>query len=206
LKSCAALLQGGQHIDVALHKQSETYKNAYFIQLHGAIDTCRYLLKQGLPFRGHDESKTSYNKVNYRELLECLAEHDLALQKAFTIDAADNSLLVSPDIQTDIVKCFAEEILHSILQDMGVDVFCLLVDESKDVSCKEQMAIVLRYVDNFGDVKESFVALVHVKNTTASNLKSCIDYLFPKLKLNLKQVRGQGYDGASNMRGELNGL
>jgi hypothetical protein len=114
--------------------------------------------------------------------------------------------LVSPDIQTDIVKCFAEEILHSILQDMGVDVFCLLVDESKDVSCKEQMAIVLRYVDNFGDVKESFVALVHVKNTTASNLKSCIDYLFPKLKLNLKQVRGQGYDGASNMRGELNGL
>jgi hypothetical protein len=206
LKSCAALLQGGQHIDVALHKQSETYKNAYFIRLHGAIDTCRYLLKQGLPFRGHDESKTSYNKVNYRELLECLAEHDLALQKAFTIDAADNSLLVSPDIQTDIVKCFAEEILHSILQDMGVDVFCLLVVESKDVSCKEQMAIVLRYVDNFGDVKESFVALVHVKNTTASNLKSCIDYLFPKLKLNLKQVRGQGYDGASNMRGELNGL
>jgi hypothetical protein len=30
--------------------------------------------------------------------------------------------------------------------------------------------------------------------------------MFAKLKLSLKQVRGQGYDGASNMRGEFNGL
>jgi hypothetical protein len=206
IKYCDALLQRGQHIDVALHKQSEAARNAYFVRLNGAIDTCRYLLKQGLAFRAHDESKTSLNKGNYRELLGCLAEHDPALKKAFTIDAANNSLLVSSDIQKDIVQCFAEEILHSILQDIGGDVFSLLVDESRDVSCKEQMAIVLRYVDNFGDVKESFVGLVHVKNTTSANLKSCIDSLFAKLKLSLKQVRGQGYDGASNMRGEFNGL
>ena len=77
--------------------------------------------------------------------------------------------------------------------------FCLLVDESRDVSCKEQMAVVLRYVGSFGSVKESFVALVHVKDTTSSNLKSCIDSLFTKYKLSLKQVRGQGYDGAINM-------
>jgi len=123
-----------------------------------------------------------------------------------TVDAADNSLLVSPDIQKDIIKCFAYEILHSILEDIGQDVFCLLVDESRDVSYKEQMAVVLRYVDKSGVVKESFVGIVHVKDTTAANLKSYIDSLFAKLKLSLKQVRGQGYDGASNMRGAFNGL
>ena len=123
-----------------------------------------------------------------------------------TVDAADNSLLVSPDIQKDIIKCFADEILHSILEDIGQDVFCLLVDKSRDVSYKEQMAVVLRYVDKSGVVKESFVGIVHVKDTTAANLKSCIDSLFAKLKLSLKQVRGQGYDGASNMRGAFNGL
>ena len=123
-----------------------------------------------------------------------------------TVDAADNSLLVSPDIQKDIIKCFADEILHSILEDIGQDVFCLLVDESRDVSYKEQMAVVLRYVDKSGVVKESFVGIVHVKDTTAANLKSCIDSLFAKLKLSLKQVRGHGYDGASNMRGAFNGL
>jgi hypothetical protein len=55
-------------------------------------------------------------------------------------------------------------------------------------------------------VKERFVGLVHVTKTTSAYLKSAIDSLFAKLKLSLKQVRGQRYDGASNMRGEFNGL
>ncbi|KAF0906971.1 hypothetical protein E2562_013551 [Oryza meyeriana var. granulata] len=63
------------------------------------------------------------------------------------------------------------------------------------------MAVVFRYVDSCGIVKESFVGLVHVKDTTAANLKSCIDSQFARFKLNLKQLRGQGYDVASNMRG-----
>jgi hypothetical protein len=45
-----------------------------------------------------------------------------------------------------------------------------------------------------------------VTETTSSYLKSSIDSLLAKFKLRLKQCRGQGYDGASNMRGELNGL
>jgi hypothetical protein len=44
---------------------------------------------------------------------------------------------VAPEIQRDIVQCFANEVLHSILDEHGNDVFCLLVDESRDVSCKE---------------------------------------------------------------------
>ena len=38
-------------------------------------------------------------------------------------------------------------IVNSIIEEIGGDVFCLLVDESADVSDKEQMAVVLRYVD-----------------------------------------------------------
>jgi hypothetical protein len=76
--------------------------------------------------------------------------------------------MTSPDIQKDIVKCFADQILQSILQDIGGDVFALLVDESRDVSCKEQMAVVLRYVDKYGLGKESFVGLVHVTETTCA--------------------------------------
>jgi hypothetical protein len=85
-------------------------------------------------------------------------------------------------------------------------VFNLLVDESRDVSCKEQMVVILRYVDRCGVIKERFVGLVHVAETTSSHLKSSIDSLFAKFKLSLKQVRGQGYDGTSNMRGEFNDL
>ena len=177
---------------------------AYFTRLNGSIYTARLLLKQGLPFRGHDESKESLNKGNFLEVFDCLAEHDPNLGKA--VGLAGNSCMVAHEIQTDIVECFAKEILQSILEELGDDVFCLLVDESRDVSCKEQMAVVLRYVDKCGIVKERFVGLVHVTETSSSCLKSSIDSLLAKFKLSLKQVRGQGYDGASNMRGEFNGL
>jgi hypothetical protein len=172
--------------------------------LNGSIDTARLLLKQGLPFYGHDESKQSLNKGNFLEVYDCLAQHDLNLGKAVGI--AGNSCMVAHDIQTDIVECFANEIIHSILEELGDDVFCLVVDELRDVSCKEQMAVVLRYVDKCGIVKERFVGLVHVSETTSACLKSSIDSLFAKFKLSLKQVRGQGYDSASNMRGEFSGL
>ncbi|KAG2539393.1 hypothetical protein PVAP13_9NG471214 [Panicum virgatum] len=188
MKNCDDLLNRKQHIDVQYNQITEVAKRAYFTRLNGSIDTARLLLKQGLSFRGHDESKESYNRGNFKEFYDCLAEHDPILHKR------------------DIVECFANEIIQSILEELGGDVFCLLVDESRDVSCKEQMAVVLRYVDKCGIVKERFVGLVHVTETTSSHLKSSVDSLLAKFKISLKQCRGQGYDGASNMRGELNGL
>jgi hypothetical protein len=101
---------------------------------------------------------------------------------------------------------FVQIIVKSIIDVTGDDVFCLLVDETADVSDKEQMAMVMRCVDNFGAIKERLIGVVHVKETSASCLKSSIDYMFKKYGLSIKQVRGQGYDGASNMRGEFNGL
>lgn len=101
---------------------------------------------------------------------------------------------------------FMQIIVKSIIEEIGGDVFCLLVDESADVSGKEQMAVVLRYIDKFGLITERLIAVVHVKETSASCLKSNIDILFGKYGLSLKQIRGQCYDGASNMRGEFNGL
>ncbi|XP_076932286.1 uncharacterized protein LOC143597763 [Bidens hawaiensis] len=68
------------------------------------------------------------------------------------------------------------------------------------------MAIVLRYVDTHGLIKERFVGLLHVMETSSSFLKSSIDTFFAKHNLSSSRLRGQGYDGASNMCGEYNGL
>lgn len=81
-----------------------------------------------------------------------------------------------------------------------------MIDEARDSSVKEQMAVVLRYVNNKGEILERFVGVVHVKDTTALSLKNAIHNFFAKYGLSISQIRGQGYDGASNMRGELNGL
>ncbi|KAI5669067.1 hypothetical protein M9H77_18920 [Catharanthus roseus] len=53
---------------------------------------------------------------------------------------------------------------------------------------------------------ERFLGVVHVSDTSARTLKNSIDDFFAINGLSISQLRGQGYDGASNMRGELNGL
>ncbi|KAK1372545.1 zinc finger MYM-type protein 1-like [Heracleum sosnowskyi] len=68
------------------------------------------------------------------------------------------------------------------------------------------MAIVVRFVDKSGFVRERFLDLVHVKDTTSLTLKTEICAILSHHNLNVQNIRGQGYDGASNMRGEWNGL
>ncbi|KAL9671389.1 hypothetical protein QQ045_008957 [Rhodiola kirilowii] len=68
------------------------------------------------------------------------------------------------------------------------------------------MAVILRYVNDHGAVMERFIGLVRVVDTTSLALKRGIVEFFAKYGLSLSKLRGQGYDGASNMRGELNGL
>ncbi|XP_071717874.1 uncharacterized protein [Rutidosis leptorrhynchoides] len=68
------------------------------------------------------------------------------------------------------------------------------------------MAIVVRFVDREGYVKDRFLDLVHVKDTSALTLRNEILSSLSFHNLDVQDIRGQGYDGASNMRGEWNGL
>ncbi|XP_068302779.1 uncharacterized protein [Pyrus communis] len=79
-----------------------------------------------------------------------------------------------------------------------------MVDESHDISTEEQMAVILRYVDNKGQVIERFVGVQHVTETTSSKLKESIDEFLKLHDLSYSNLRGQGYDGASNMRAKKN--
>ncbi|CAH9120290.1 unnamed protein product [Cuscuta europaea] len=114
--------------------------------------------------------------------------------------------MTSPKIQKELTNACSVEVTKVILEDLGDKVFTLMVDESRDVSIKEQMGVVVRYVNKFGHVIERFLAMVHVNDTSALSLKNYIHQLFAKHKFSILRLRGQGYDGASNMRGEYNGL
>ncbi|GAA0145795.1 hypothetical protein LIER_05903 [Lithospermum erythrorhizon] len=48
--------------------------------------------------------------------------------------------------------------------------------------------------------------IVHVKNTSSITLKNKILLVLSRNNLDVRKIRGQGYDGANNMRGHFNGL
>ncbi|XP_029148316.1 uncharacterized protein [Arachis hypogaea] len=72
-RKCEALMKPKQHISVAIEKQSEQAKKNYQIHLTATIDCIRFLLRQGLAFRGNDETDDSVNQGNFLELLNFLA-------------------------------------------------------------------------------------------------------------------------------------
>ncbi|XP_019230865.1 PREDICTED: uncharacterized protein LOC109211748 [Nicotiana attenuata] len=171
-----------------------------------SIEVVRLLLNQGLALRGHREDKSSLNKSNFLEILLCYAKRcdqirDLVLKKA-----PKNDQLTSHKILNDIIIACKNETVKAIMDDLNGDFFALLVDESCDVSRKEQLAIVLRYVNRWEYVVEHFIGIVHVRNTSALCLKEeIVDYL-AQYFLSLYYVCGQCYYGANNMQGDLRGL
>ena len=79
------------------------------------------------------------------------------------MNAPENLKLITLSIQKDIVNAIAVETIHIIMKDIGGALFIffifILVDESHDILIKEQMAIVLRYVNKNSCVIEHFVSL-----------------------------------------------
>ncbi|XP_021759793.1 zinc finger MYM-type protein 1-like [Chenopodium quinoa] len=185
---------------------SSKAKLQYKSRLTYSLKCIKFLLSQGLACRGHDESEESWNRGNFFALLTWLVENNSDVAKVVLSNALGNNQMTSPLIQKDLINSCAKETTKLLIDDIGDDYFGILADESSDIYQKEQMALCLRYVNKKGKITERFLGIVHVKDTTALSLKSAIESLLMEHSLSLSRVRGQGYDGASNMRGEINGL
>ncbi|KAK9990032.1 hypothetical protein SO802_025017 [Lithocarpus litseifolius] len=199
VKKSEDLLKEKQHISTILVKQSNQDKLEYGIQLNAIVDCIRFLLCRGLAFRGHDESQGSSDKGNFLELLQFLGDHNESINEVLQ-NVPKNCKLTHHDIQKDIVNAIARETSKAIITDLDNGFFSILVDESRDISVKEQMALVLRYVNKKGIIIERFLGIVHVASTTALSLKYAIECLLCEHNLSSSKLRGQGYDGASNMQ------
>lgn len=86
------------------------------------------LLRQGLPFRGHDETVDSLNRGNFLEFLEwhCTEKE---IKKG-----PGNCQLTSPKVQKELVSACANETRSAIFLDIGDRFFSLMVDEPRDIS------------------------------------------------------------------------
>lgn len=139
-------------------------------------------------------------------MVKLLASFNKEVKEVVLENAPRNAKYISSDVQKEILSIIARKVQKSVREEIGNSKFCIMVDEARDESKKEQMAIVLRFVNKEGLIKERFLDLVHVKDTAALTLKNSICAVLSDNSLNIQDIRGQGYDGASNMRGEWNGL
>ena len=81
-----------------------------------------------------------------------------------------------------------------------------MIDETTDISNKEQVVICSRHVDENLMGHEGFVGLHVVESTEAASLYGVVIDVLLRLKLSTKKLRAQCYDSASAMAGKCGGL
>nr|XP_008385534.1 uncharacterized protein LOC103448070 [Malus domestica] len=114
------LMTQKQHIETFVIMQTDKARVDYHTLLSGALDCTRWLLRQGLAFRGHDESLKSSNRGNYIEFMQFLADHNEKVRKVVFENAPKNLKYTSSDIQNDLVLACAIETINAITKDMEV--------------------------------------------------------------------------------------
>ncbi|WVZ49270.1 hypothetical protein U9M48_000642 [Paspalum notatum var. saurae] len=133
-------------------------------------------------------------------------KYNLFVKKGTKIDTVIVKVSEKDRVEYKARLTYSLRCLRHIVEELGEDYFAILADESSDISHGEQLVVCLRYVDKLGRVCERFLGVIHVSGTTSLQLKTAIQSLLASHHLTLTQIRGQGYDGASNIKGEVKGL
>ena len=124
--------------------QQLTQNRHYIKTLAEIILLCSH---QEIALRGHRESDNSMNRGNFLEILNLVAVHDPLINDRLK-NGPRNAKYTSPDIQNTLINVMARTVRESICSSVRkAGAYTILADETKDCSKKEQLAIVLRYVD-----------------------------------------------------------
>ena len=93
-----------------------------------AMSSVKFLARQGLPLRGHDNESNS----NFMQLLQLRGENDATLA-SWLMKKSDN--YTSPLLQNEILKTMALNVLRQVSNSFHLAPFVtLMVDETTDVS------------------------------------------------------------------------
>ena len=142
---CDDFMKQRTNVGRKLVEVSTEEEKRYEICLTSSLDVARFLISQGDAFHGHDETSSSLNKGNYREMVEWYKNKVEVVKEAYE-KGSKNCQMLSHHIQKDLTKACAEEVTAVIMDEIRGRKFSVLIDESRDVSIKEQMAVILRLV------------------------------------------------------------
>eukprot|EP00116_Pleurobrachia_bachei_P002834 sb/3463096/ len=158
----------------------------------------------GQAFRGNDESEDSINQGLFRATFNLL-EAERPLKDKIKVTGSMGFKGTSAEIQNELIKIYAEAVMEEIKAEVtDAPFFSILADETTDLTGKNQLSLVLRYVSG-SEVRESFIGFYNVSGEGGA-VKLSERILDLLTNYNIRNIVGQSYDGASLMSGWLAGV
>ncbi|GBM12527.1 repressor of the inhibitor of the protein kinase [Araneus ventricosus] len=178
------------------------------------IQTIRFCGRQQIAVRGHRDGgrigleEPEKNDRNFRSLLRYRANSGDNDLKDQLMNSGGRSMYTSCFIQKENINTFGHLIQSQIVRNVRKCIFySVLADETTDISQIEQFSLCVRYVeDQSYKIREDFLTFVPVYDVIGAGLANTVLETLSILGLDLKKMRGQGYDGAATMRGQFRGV
>ncbi|XP_033762649.1 zinc finger MYM-type protein 1-like [Pecten maximus] len=169
--------------------------------LQAIIEVIMLCGRQNISLRSHDDENS-----NFMVLLKDRAVRDPILKAH--LESISSPKYTSPAIQNEIIGLCEQAIREHIVEKCNNAVcYSFLADEATDASTMEQIAMVVRfYSESDKMVREDFIGFVTAESTTGEALATKFIDGQRNAGLNIHKMRGQGYDGASNMSGRHRGV
>ena len=172
--------------------------------------------RQNIALRGHRDNITDLendtlsteNHGNFWDILQFRVDSGDTVIGEHLATAARNATYTSSVIQNQLVDVLCHQIRQKILDKVKrATWYTVIADEVTDISNKEQLSLVLRYVDpDTNQVREDLISFFECdEGITGRCLAKKITDSLESFGLDLGKLRSQSYDGAGNMAGRVRG-
>jgi hypothetical protein len=179
------------------------------------ITTTLTLATEDIPFRGHRENNKTESKGKFLTIIELLGKYDPVLTELLQRPKGTTKYL-SPAIQNEIITALGDKVKFDILLEIRKPpFFSYISDSTQDISKIDQQSHIFRYVNVMYDkenklvdivIYESFIGFEIMEGQTSSEMEQQLYNNFEKNKIDIKKLRGIGFDGTANMNGVYSGL
>lgn len=191
-----------------LDEETKHWKNV----LERLLAIVHFLAQQCLPFRGTSDKLFVHDNGNFLKLVELISKFDTVMSEHLLRikDGSTRQHYLGKDTQNEIIHLLANKIKQNILTMVrDCKYYSIIVDCTPDISHIEQTTIIIRCVkiaESSVEVREHFLGFIPVTSTTGAALTQVILDHLEKNGLLIENLRGQGYDNGSNMKGKHSGV
>ena len=160
-KNFVISMESGQNVCASLETAYATQMREKRKIITSIVKTVIFCVSNNIPLRGHSE-----DKGNFMKLLQFRIDAgDEELKKHFA-RMASNAKYTSPMFQNEILAIASNMIVQEIVTEANKSFVSVIADESCNISGKEQLSIVLRYMIG-SKVHESFTGFVEMDSVSA---------------------------------------